>query len=186
MSLLPFQKAYFGRKMEPKTKVRVDIIGQWAEDQQEFSADIYEYFGYGVKRFHNEMQHGNVTFMRIESTEPVYEMPEEDDIVIPQIHSIDGKPFERMTAAEDDDMFGAYNETDEDFRDDLEALFEDGMITDGIREDTENESNSNSGFYPWFILVVLIVGGILVGTVYLVSRHYGAKDERRRYKFTGI
>ncbi|XP_005185348.2 uncharacterized protein LOC101898722 [Musca domestica] len=180
------EKAYFGRKMEPKTKVRVDIIGQWAEDQQEFSADIYEYFGYGVKRFHNEMQHGNVTFMRIESTEPVYEMPEEDDIVIPQIHSIDGKPFERMTAAEDDDMFGAYNETDEDFRDDLEALFEDGMITDVIREDTENESDSNSGFYPWFILVVLIVGGILVGTVYLVSRHYGAKDERRRYKFTGI
>ncbi|XP_073814064.1 uncharacterized protein isoform X2 [Musca autumnalis] len=183
------EKAYFGRKMEPKTKVRVDIIGQWAEDHQEFSADIYEYFGYGVKRFHNEMQHGNVTFVRIESTEPVYEMPEKEDIVASQIHSINGKRFERLTDdAEDDDMFGAYNDTEGGDFGDLEGLFEDedAMSVDGIREDTDRKGNSNSGFYPWFILIVLVVGGILVATVYAVARHYSSKDERRRYKFTGI
>lgn len=171
--------------MDPKTKVRIDLIGQWAEDKQEFSADIYEYFGYGVKRFHGEMQNGSVTFMRIESTEPVFELPEIEDIVKPRIHSIDGKPFERMLAEED--TFMNDNETYSDDIADLEGLFEDDIMSvDGLRDGTDRENNSSSGLYAWFIISLFIVGGILLAVVYGVARNYGAREERQKYKFTGI
>ncbi|XP_065367701.1 uncharacterized protein LOC135960358 [Calliphora vicina] len=169
------EKAYFGRKMESKTKIKVDVIGQWAEHQQQFTADIYEYFGYGIKRFRNEMQNGTVTFVRIESTEPVYEMPEKDDIVVAKIHSLGGKKFERLTAEED--SFGLDNN-------DTLALNE----FEETWEDEENQSGNQPypGFYPWFIVAVLVVAGVILAAIYGVVRNCSKKEQRQNYKFTGI
>ena len=163
--------------MEPLTKIKVDVIGQWAEHRQQFSADIYEYFGYGIKRFRNEMQNGDVTFVRIESTEPVYEVPESDDIVVAKIHSLNGKKFERLTAEED-----AFNADDNDtlVLDDLEETWDDEDST------TTEGKHPYPGFYPWFIVAVLVVTGVLLAAVYGVVRNCSKKQERQNYKFTGI
>ncbi|KNC21107.1 hypothetical protein FF38_04335 [Lucilia cuprina] len=169
------EKAYYGRKMEPKTKIKVDVIGQWAEHREQFNADIYEYFGYGIKRFRNEMKNGSVTFVRIESTEPVYEIPEEDDIVVAKIHSLGGKKFERLSAEED--SFGL--DVNESMT--LNEL-------DNNWEDEENHTGNRPypGFYPWFIVAVLVVAGVILAAIYGVVRNYSKKNERQNYKFTGI
>ncbi|KAM7343082.1 uncharacterized protein ACRADG_010229 [Cochliomyia hominivorax] len=169
------EKAYFGRKMQPKTKIKVDIIGQWAEHIQQFTADIYEYFGYGIKRFRNEMENGEVTFVRIESTEPVYEIPEIDDIVIPKIHSLNGKKFERLTAEED--TFDL-DSNDTLILDDLEDWDE--------YEETREGKHPYPGFKPWFIIAVLVVAGVILAAIYGIVRHCSKSEERRNYKFTGI
>ncbi|XP_013113843.2 uncharacterized protein LOC106091749 isoform X1 [Stomoxys calcitrans] len=171
------EKAYFGRKMDPKTKVRVDLIGQWAEHQHIFNADIYEYFGSGIKRFHDEMKNGNVSFMRIDSTEPVYEMPEPEDIVVAHLHSLNGKLFQRLTEEA--------NETDTE-ADDFGDVFEDDdeeMHVEGLRDDTDDDG---WGLYPWFVLILLAVGGILLAAIYGTVQKYSDKREPRKYKFTGV
>lgn len=164
--------------MEPLTKIKVDVIGQWAEHRQQFSADIYEYFGYGIKRFRNEMQNGDVTFVRIESTEPVYEMPEHDDIVVAKIHSLNGKKFERLTVGDD-----AFNADDNDtlVLDDLEDTWDQAE-----ENNTTRGKHPYPGFYPWFIVAVLVVTGVLLAVVYGVVRNCSKKQERQNYKFTGI
>ncbi|XP_075168902.1 uncharacterized protein LOC142241040 [Haematobia irritans] len=169
------EKAYFGRRMDPKTKVRVDLIGQWSEHQHMFSADIYEYFGSGIKRFHNEMKNGNVTFMRIDSTEPVYEMPEDEDIVVPRLHSLDGKLFQRMTD-------GNYTDAEEDGGE-FGDLFDDDINVDDLEASSDHNGSS---LYPWFIVVLMGVGGLLLGAVYASIRSYSKKEDRRKYKFTGV
>lgn len=161
--------------MESKTKIKVDVIGQWAEHLQQFTADIYEYFGYGIKRFRNEMQNGSVTFVRIESTEPVYEVPEKDDIVVAKIHSLGGKKFERLTAEED--SFGLDN-NDTLALNELEETWED--------EDDHSGNQPYPGFYPWFIVAVLVVAGVILAAIYGVVRNCSKKDQRQNYKFTGI
>lgn len=161
--------------MDAKTKIKVDVIGQWAEHVQQFSADIYEYFGHGIKRFRNEMQNGQVTFVRIESTEPVYEKPEIDDIVTSKIYTLNGKELERLTAEED--SFGWDNN--------------DTLSLNDIDENWEEEEHHKGkhpypGFYPWFIVAVLVVAGIILAALYVVIRNCSKKEQRQNYKFTGI
>lgn len=162
--------------MEPKTKIKVDVIGQWAEHIQQFTADIYEYFGYGIKRFRNEMQNGQVKFVRIESTEPVFEVPEKDDIVVAKIHSLGGKKFERLTAEED--SFDPDNDNDTLVLNELEETWE--------GDEFYNENQPSSSLYPWLIITVIVVAGILLAAVYGVVRKCSKKTERQNYKFTGI
>lgn len=168
-----------------KTKINVDIIGQWADHRQQFTADIYEYFGYGIKRFRSEMHNGHVTFVRIESTEPVYEMPESNDIVVASIHSLGGKKYERI---EEEDFARVLNATDlEDFEFSEDDDDEKEAEERAYHAQTKRKGHSPyPGFYPWFLVAVLIFAAFLLAVIYVTVRTCTNREDRQKYRFTGL
>lgn len=74
------EQAYFGRTMDAKSDVKVQIIGQWVDQHREFNADIYEYYGHGLVRLKLPITGARLTFVRIDGTEPVFEAPESSNL----------------------------------------------------------------------------------------------------------
>ncbi|XP_004520272.1 uncharacterized protein LOC101456989 [Ceratitis capitata] len=151
-------KAYFGRFMDARTSVKVEVIGQWAEHRQQFNADVYDYYGYGIKRLRNEIHRGEVTFTRIESTEPVFETPDSTHLTSSSLHLLGGQKFERLEMAEN--------------------------VTISPEWDTDAYYNAHPypGFYPWFVGGSIVVAVVLLAVVFSMVRIWSKKEEKRLYK----
>ncbi|XP_067627967.1 enolase-binding protein isoform X2 [Eurosta solidaginis] len=154
-------KALFGRFMDPRSTVNVEVIGQWAEHRKQFNADVLEYFGYGIKRFRNEIHHGEVTFTRIESAEPVYETPDSSFLTAITKHTL-GKKLERL------EMPNGANVTESPELDDEEFADSDG--------------HPYPGFYPWFVAGSLVVAAVLLFVIIGMVRAWSKREQTKRYK----
>lgn len=152
--------------MDPKSSVTLNINGQWAEHRQQFSADIYEYFGHGILRFKRELHNGVATFTLIESTESVYESPESSLLTHPTLFKATSpKPvsdkFERLVEE------NSTNETD------TAAKLPKGKTP-------------YPSFYPWFIVSLLILGAAILLSVYGMVRSCSKGKDGEKYKFSGL
>lgn len=136
------------------------MIGQWAEHHQQFNADVFDYFGYGIKRYRNEIHHGEVTFTRIESAEPVYETPDSTHLTGTTLHSAEEKKFERLVMAEDENI----------------------TQTSNWDIDTYYNSHPYPGFYPWFVAGSIAVAVVLLAVVFNMVRIWSKKEEKKLYK----
>ncbi|XP_054739452.1 uncharacterized protein LOC129245365 [Anastrepha obliqua] len=157
-------KAYFGRFMDARTSVNVEVIGQWAEHHQQFNADVFEYFGYGIKRYRNEIHHGEVTFTRIESAEPVYETPDSKHLAASTLHNMGGNKFERMEMADGENGTQMAGWDDEELS---------GSSHDG---------HPYPGFYPWFVVGTIVVAVVLLTVVIGMVRAWSKIEEKKLYK----
>lgn len=153
-------KAYFGRFMDPRTSVKVEVIGQWAEHHKQFNADVFDYFGYGIKRYRNEIHRGEVTFTRIESVEPVYETPDSTHLTSITLHSGEEKKFERL------EMVDTENFTQ----------------TPDWDTNSYYDSHPYPGFYPWFVAGSIAVAVVLLVVVFNMVRIWSKKEEKKLYK----
>ncbi|KAH8327027.1 hypothetical protein KR074_000913 [Drosophila pseudoananassae] len=147
------EKAYFGRSMDPRSEVKVQVIGQWVDQHRQFSADIYEYYGYGLKRYKEPMNGGHITFVRIDNTEPVFSAPESNNLVKASL-------FQDSKAAKlKDGSAGNFTEWE------------------NAQEDPDDEE---SGFYGWFVVTSLLVAFIVVLGIYVVIRRQHRKNSQRQ------
>uniref|UniRef100_A0A1A9WIG2 Uncharacterized protein n=1 Tax=Glossina brevipalpis TaxID=37001 RepID=A0A1A9WIG2_9MUSC len=181
------EKVFFGRKTEPRSNIDVNVIGQWSENHQKFKADVYEYYGSGIRRFKKELNDGDITFTRIENAEPVFDIPTENDLVESNPYSIKGKPMERIIAEEDTfkkENISLIEGDDDDDDEKLHPWLLDEDVETNDLEDSDDDFYSD--LYPWIILGVLVVAvvslAIIIGIVHVCSK----KEPREKYKFNPL
>ncbi|KAM8713663.1 hypothetical protein ACLKA7_013912 [Drosophila subpalustris] len=147
------EQAYFGRTMDAKSDVKVQIIGQWVDQHREFSADVYEYYGHGLVRFKLPITGARLTLVRIDGTEPAFEAPESSNLAKASL-------FRDMDAAP--------------------AKLSVNGSTEFNEWEAEEEGSS---FYPWFVISCLLIGIVLVIVIYGIVRVYNKKQkERQKYE----
>jgi len=147
------EQAYFGRTMDAKSDVKVQIIGQWVDQHREFSADIYEYYGHGLVRFKQAITNARLTFVRIDGTEPAFESPESSNLAKASL-----------------------------FRD-MDAAPARLSVNGSMKFDEWEAEEEESSFYPWFVISCLLIGIVLVVVVYGIVRVYNKKNkEKQRYE----
>ncbi|KAH8305883.1 hypothetical protein KR018_000786 [Drosophila ironensis] len=148
------EKAYFGRSMDPRSEVKVQVIGQWMDQHRQFSADIYEYFGYGLRRYRQPLVGGQLTFVRIDNTEPVFAAPESNNLAKASL-------FRESKAAQ---------------------LKEGGNFTEWEQAQEDGDSEPDSGSYGWSVVSCLLVGFVVVLTIYVIVRRQSRKSQQsQRY-----
>ncbi|XP_064535850.1 uncharacterized protein LOC135426599 [Drosophila montana] len=150
------EQSYYGRTMDARSEVKVEIIGQWVDQHRELNADIYEYYGHGLMRYKQPIAGVRLTFVRIDSTEPAFEAPESDNLAKASL-------FQDMAAAP-------------------ARMSANGSIE--FREwEAEEQQGGSSSFYPWFVISCLLFGILLVTLVYGIVRVYNKKTkERQKYE----
>ncbi|XP_037928522.1 uncharacterized protein LOC119679022 [Teleopsis dalmanni] len=158
-------KSFFGRTMDPKSSVKVDVTGQWAEHQRQFTADIYEYFGYNIKRFYDDITHGKANFVKIESTEPVFETIESSNMASITVHNEQNekkpaKTSERLT------------EQHQHKHSEVESLTD---VPTG-------SGHPYPGFYPYAVAGAIIIGAVLLVSVINMIRICSKEAENKKYK----
>ncbi|EDV98314.1 uncharacterized protein LOC6568971 [Drosophila grimshawi] len=149
------EQAYFGRTMDAKSEVKLQVIGQWVDQHREFDADIYEYFGHGLLRYKQPLNGGRLTFVRIDSTEPAFEAPDSRNLAKASLFRDANASPARMSV----------------------------NATEGYNEWSSVEEEGNSSFYPWFVLSCLLFAIVLVVVIYGIVRVYNKKTkERQKYE----
>jgi len=148
------EKAYFGRSMDPRSEVRVQVIGQWVDQHREFGADIYEYYGHGLRRFRQPLLGARLTFVRIDNTEPVFMAPESSNLAKASL-------FREQKAGQlKEDPSGNFTEW----------------------ENAQEEADSD-GYYGWFVVTSLLLALVVILGIYLVVRtHSRRHKQRQRYE----
>ncbi|ALC41350.1 CG15674, partial [Drosophila busckii] len=146
------EQAYFGRTMDAKTEVQLQVIGQWMDQHREFTADIYEYYGHGLLLYKQAIAGGRVTFVRIDSTEPAFEAPESQNLA-------------KASLFVDPAAMPA-------------KLSVNSSVSEWHEEQQEDENNSS--FYPWFVLSCLLIGIVVLVLVYGVVRVNNKKNQQRQ------
>ncbi|EDW31739.1 GL10795 [Drosophila persimilis] len=146
------QKAYFGRSMDPRSEVKVQVIGQWVDQHREFSADIYEYYGNGLRRYRQPISGARLTFVRIDNTEPAFEAPESNNLVKASL-----------------------------FREhQLSRLSLNGSAANFTEWENATEDEDEPGFYSWFVVTCLLVAVAVIIGVYLIVRTQSRKSKKRQ------
>ncbi|KAH8401198.1 hypothetical protein KR009_003584 [Drosophila setifemur] len=145
-------KAYFGRSMDPRSEVKVQVIGQWVDQHRVFSADIYEYFGNGLRRYKQPLTGAQLTFVRIDNTEPVFEAPESNNLVKASL-----------------------------FREEKHSNLKDGSSGNttewgNVREEEDEEP----GFYGWVVVTSLLLALLLILGIYVLVRRQSRKNKQRQ------
>ncbi|XP_030387869.1 uncharacterized protein LOC115634351 [Scaptodrosophila lebanonensis] len=152
------EKAFYGRTMDGESEVQVQVIGQWTDQQREFSADIYEYYGHGISHIKQKLKSGQVTFVRIDSTEPVFEAPESGNVAKASLFK-EPSTSARLT-------LNGTNSTE--WEDDDEEW------------DNQSSGNPYPSFYPWFVISCLVLAAVVVFALYGVVRSYSKRDTNRQ------
>ncbi|XP_034653969.1 uncharacterized protein LOC117892087 [Drosophila subobscura] len=147
------QKAYFGRSMDPRSEVKVQVIGQWVDQHREFSADIYEYYGNGLRRYRQPISGARLTFVRIDNTEPAFEAPESNNLVKASLFR--DQHLSRLSLNESGTNFTEW---------------------DNATEDNEDEPS----FYSWFVVTCLLLAVAVIIAVYLIVRTQSRKNKKRQ------
>ncbi|XP_016996537.2 uncharacterized protein [Drosophila takahashii] len=143
------EKAYFGRSMDPRSEVKVQVIGQWVDQHREFGADIYEYYGHGLRRYSQPMTGGRLTFVRIDNTEPVFMAPESSNLAKASLF------HEQKAGKLKEDPSGNFTEWE------------------NVQEDEE------PGFYCWFVVTSLFLALLVILGIYLVVRTQSRRTKQR-------
>ncbi|KAL7738431.1 hypothetical protein ACLKA6_006743 [Drosophila palustris] len=147
------EQAYFGRTMDAKSDVKVQIIGQWVDQHREFSADVYEYYGHGLVRFKLPITGARLTLVRIDGTEPAFEAPESSNLAKASL-----------------------------FRD-MDAAPAKLSVNGSAEFNEWEAEEEGSSFYPWFVISCLLIGIVLVIVIYGIVRVYNKKQkERQKYE----
>ena len=166
------QRAYFGLTMDPKASVKVDVIGQWAELKRVFNANVYEYFGYGIRRLFKEVQNCAASYLLIDTSEAVYGAPESSYLAAITVHGNSNKSANLVTVE--------HSSTPE-------AVEEAG--------EWEGEDFSSAGdhpypnFYCWAVAGAIVVGIALLGSVCGMVRYWSqdsADNAKKHYKFSTV
>ncbi|EDW56654.1 uncharacterized protein LOC6615407 [Drosophila sechellia] len=151
------EKAYFGRSMDPRSEVKVQVIGQWVDQHREFGADIYEYYGHGLRRYKETLTGARLTFIRIDNTEPVFMAPESSNLAKSSLFR------EPKVGQIREDPSGNYTEWE-----------------NAQEEDYDEEG---PGFYCWFVVTCLLLAiAIILGIYIVVSAHNRRNKKRQMYE----
>ncbi|XP_016978063.1 uncharacterized protein LOC108043766 [Drosophila rhopaloa] len=148
------EKAYFGRSMDPRSEVKVQVIGQWVDQHREFGADIYEYYGHGLRRYRQPLAGAQLTFVRIDNTEPAFMAPESNNLAKASL-----------------------------FRDHkTDKLKEDpsGNFTEWENAQEEDFDEDEPGFYGWFVVISLLLALAVILGIYLVVRTHSRRNKQRQ------
>ncbi|XP_017867157.1 PREDICTED: uncharacterized protein LOC108616465 [Drosophila arizonae] len=149
------EQAFFGRTMDARSEVKVQVIGQWMDLHREISADLYNYYGFGLQHYRQHISGVQLTFVRIDDTEPAFESPESNNLVKASLfRDMDSAPA-RMS------VNGS-------------AVF---------TEWEAEHQQADDSFYPWFVISCLLFGIIVLILVYGIVRVYNKKTkERQKYE----
>lgn len=150
------EKAYFGRSMDARSEVKVQVIGQWVDQHREFGADIYEYYGHGLRRYKQPLTGARLTFVRIDNTEPVFQAPESNNLVKASL-------FREQKAGKLKE-----NQTGSNF-------------TEWENSELDSDSDEDEpGFYGWFVVCALLLALIVVLGIYLLVRTQTRRNKQRQ------
>lgn len=150
------EQAYFGRTMDARSEVKVQVIGQWVDQHREISADMYNYYGFGLQHYKQPISGVQLTFVRIDETEPAFESPESDNLVKASLfRDMDSAPAKLSKNGS--------------------AVFTEWEV--------DHQQADDSSFYPWFVISCLLFGIIVLFLVYGIVRVYNKKTkERQKYE----
>ncbi|XP_068145913.1 enolase-binding protein [Drosophila tropicalis] len=155
------EKAYFGRSMDPLSEVRVQVIGQWVDQYREFSGDIYEYYGHGLRRYKQALSQAKLTLVRVDNTEPVFEAPESSNLAKASLFREHiGSSHSKLMVNGSHSNFTEWEQA--------------------VDDDSAEES---SGFYGWFVVICLLVALAIILSVFAIVRSQSKRlQERQKYE----
>ncbi|XP_017054166.1 uncharacterized protein LOC108096797 [Drosophila ficusphila] len=148
------EKAYFGRSMDPRSEVKVQVIGQWVDQHRQFGADIYEYYGHGLRRCRQPLIGAQLTFVRIDKTEPVFMAPESNNLAKASL-----------------------------FREQKKGKLEadpSGNFTEWENAQEEDADEDEPGFYGWFVVTSLLLALLVILGIYLLVRIHSKRNKQRQ------
>ncbi|KAH8252327.1 hypothetical protein KR038_006414 [Drosophila bunnanda] len=152
------EKAYFGRTMDARSEVKVQVIGQWVDQHREFGADVYEYYGHGLRRYKQPLTGARLTFIRIDNTEPVFQTPESNNLAKASL-------FREQKAGK---LKENHNHTA-------------GNFTEWENSELDSDSEEDEpGFYGWFVVCALLLALVVVLGLYLVIRTQSRRSKQRQ------
>lgn len=83
------QKFTISHHVPGNSKVIANLLGEWVNEQYEFSGYLYEVFGKGYSKNIAKLEDVNISVVKIESLEPYFERPEETDLFSDENESFD-------------------------------------------------------------------------------------------------